>query len=138
MSHLPASSDVNECRHNPCKNGGRCVDLVNDFHCECADSWKGKTCHSREFCRRLTRVRAHGCRFLCHFIGLHRKTIESKTVRLSLVAFCCSVVFKTDRAEMQMFFRLPPRANSEWFGNCFTSDALPEVTRARTDYTPLH
>uniref|UniRef100_G3NXB9 Delta-like protein n=1 Tax=Gasterosteus aculeatus aculeatus TaxID=481459 RepID=G3NXB9_GASAC len=34
--------------HNPCKNGGRCVDLVNDFYCQCADSWKGKTCHSRE------------------------------------------------------------------------------------------
>uniref|UniRef100_A0A672IYV0 Delta-like protein n=1 Tax=Salarias fasciatus TaxID=181472 RepID=A0A672IYV0_SALFA len=39
---------VNECGHNPCKNGGRCVDLVNDFYCECADNWKGKTCHSRE------------------------------------------------------------------------------------------
>lgn len=45
-----SSSDVNECRHNPCKNGGRCVDLVNDFYCECADNWKGKTCHSRESC----------------------------------------------------------------------------------------
>lgn len=41
-------ADVDECKHNPCKNGGRCLDLVNDFHCQCADSWKGKTCHSRE------------------------------------------------------------------------------------------
>lgn len=47
ISSLPPA-DVNECRHNPCKNGGRCVDLVNDFYCECADNWKGKTCHSRE------------------------------------------------------------------------------------------
>jgi len=49
QSRLPP--DVNECRHNPCKNGGSCVDLVNDFYCECADNWKGKTCHSRELCR---------------------------------------------------------------------------------------
>lgn len=40
--------DVNECSRNPCKNGGHCQDLVNDFYCECADDWKGKTCHSRE------------------------------------------------------------------------------------------
>lgn len=51
-----SSSDVNECRHNPCKNGGRCVDLVNDFYCECADKWKGKTCHSRESCRLCANV----------------------------------------------------------------------------------
>ncbi len=41
-------SDVNECNRSPCKNGGHCVDLVNDFYCECANGWKGKTCHSRE------------------------------------------------------------------------------------------
>lgn len=46
--NLPPSSDVNECRHNPCKNGGQCIDLVNDFYCNCTDNWKGKTCHSRE------------------------------------------------------------------------------------------
>lgn len=55
------SSDVNECERNPCKNGGRCVDLVNDFYCECTDSWKGKTCHSRELCR--PRLNARVCVF---------------------------------------------------------------------------
>lgn len=24
------------------------MDLVNDFYCECANGWKGKTCHSRK------------------------------------------------------------------------------------------
>uniref|UniRef100_A0A672IZ79 Delta-like protein n=1 Tax=Salarias fasciatus TaxID=181472 RepID=A0A672IZ79_SALFA len=47
-SYIKSCWNVNECGHNPCKNGGRCVDLVNDFYCECADNWKGKTCHSRE------------------------------------------------------------------------------------------
>lgn len=48
--------DVDECKRKPCKNGGRCVDLVNDFYCECADNWKGKTCHSRELCRLCVNV----------------------------------------------------------------------------------
>lgn len=41
--------DVNECSRNPCQNGGQCVDLINDFMCNCVDNWKGKTCHSRKF-----------------------------------------------------------------------------------------
>lgn len=48
LAVLSSLLDVNECSRNPCKNGGRCQDLVNDFYCECADGWKGKTCHSRE------------------------------------------------------------------------------------------
>lgn len=40
--------DVNECNKNPCQNGGQCVDLLNDFYCNCVDNWKGKTCNSRE------------------------------------------------------------------------------------------
>uniref|UniRef100_A0A671VUJ2 Delta-like protein n=1 Tax=Sparus aurata TaxID=8175 RepID=A0A671VUJ2_SPAAU len=56
FSGIYCHENVNECRHNPCKNGGRCVDLVNDFYCECADKWKGKTCHSRESCRLCANV----------------------------------------------------------------------------------
>lgn len=40
--------DFNDCSPNPCHNGGRCIDLVNDFYCECKNDWKGKTCHSRK------------------------------------------------------------------------------------------
>lgn len=70
-------SDVNECKRNPCKNGGRCVDLVNDFYCECANNWKGKTCHSRELCwlcvnwcvyiQRLPWPRRYCAAYLCMF-----------------------------------------------------------------------
>lgn len=38
--------DVDECDSSPCQNGGVCRDLINDFHCQCLDDWKGKTCHS--------------------------------------------------------------------------------------------
>lgn len=38
---------MDECGRKPCQNGGQCVDLANDFSCDCVDDWKGKTCHSR-------------------------------------------------------------------------------------------
>ena len=36
--------DVNECASNPCKNGGSCTDLVNDYNCSCTGLWEGKNC----------------------------------------------------------------------------------------------
>lgn len=33
--------DTNECSSTPCNNGGRCVDLVNRFICECASGYEG-------------------------------------------------------------------------------------------------
>lgn len=38
---------MNECSRKPCQNGGACVDLLNDFYCDCVDGWKGRSCHSR-------------------------------------------------------------------------------------------
>ncbi len=28
-------TNVNDCKENPCKNGGQCLDAVNDFVCQC-------------------------------------------------------------------------------------------------------
>lgn len=33
--------ETNECSSTPCDNGGRCVDLVNRFICECPAGYKG-------------------------------------------------------------------------------------------------
>ena len=41
---LLLSLDKNECKPNPCRNSGRCVDLVAGYFCECAEGWKGRTC----------------------------------------------------------------------------------------------
>ncbi len=39
-----ALSDINDCG-NQCKNGARCIDLVNDYKCDCLQSMQtGKNC----------------------------------------------------------------------------------------------
>ncbi|XP_013116992.2 cubilin homolog [Stomoxys calcitrans] len=37
---------IDECAvaTNPCKNGGTCFDGYKDYHCECPEGWRGKTC----------------------------------------------------------------------------------------------
>ncbi|XP_058792294.1 protein jagged-1b isoform X1 [Phymastichus coffea] len=36
--------NINDCRGNPCLNGGTCVDLVNSFQCICREGWTGDLC----------------------------------------------------------------------------------------------
>ncbi|XP_011496310.1 PREDICTED: protein jagged-1b [Ceratosolen solmsi marchali] len=36
--------NINDCRANPCLNGGTCVDLVNSFQCICREGWTGDLC----------------------------------------------------------------------------------------------
>ena len=36
--------DVDDCRPNPCNNGGSCTDGVNTFSCNCATGFTGTTC----------------------------------------------------------------------------------------------
>ena len=35
-------TNINDCSPDPCKNGGTCTDLVNDFSCACASGFTGK------------------------------------------------------------------------------------------------
>ncbi|RZF46822.1 hypothetical protein LSTR_LSTR008054 [Laodelphax striatellus] len=36
--------NINDCKLNPCQNGGTCVDKVNSFQCICREGWEGDTC----------------------------------------------------------------------------------------------
>ncbi|XP_035665849.1 uncharacterized protein LOC118409092 [Branchiostoma floridae] len=36
--------DLDDCRPEPCQNGGTCLDQVNDFVCHCPHPYEGKTC----------------------------------------------------------------------------------------------
>lgn len=39
-------TDIDECADQPCEHG-RCIDLVNDFRCDCADTgFKGNRCET--------------------------------------------------------------------------------------------
>ena len=35
-------TEISGCSPDPCKNGGTCTDLVNDFSCACASGFTGK------------------------------------------------------------------------------------------------
>ncbi|XP_055841856.1 cubilin homolog [Episyrphus balteatus] len=37
---------TNNCESIPCKNGGTCYNLYEDFNCECPKTWTGKTCET--------------------------------------------------------------------------------------------
>ena len=37
-------TEIDECFSNPCLNGGRCVDEVNGYSCECMNGFNGKDC----------------------------------------------------------------------------------------------
>ncbi|XP_026554381.1 protein jagged-2 isoform X1 [Pseudonaja textilis] len=36
--------NIDDCLEKPCKNGGTCIDEVNDFRCFCRNGWEGKLC----------------------------------------------------------------------------------------------
>lgn len=36
--------DVNECTHNPCQNGGTCVNALGSFECLCTSNTTGHLC----------------------------------------------------------------------------------------------
>ena len=39
----------NDCRNNPCQNG-KCIDLVNDYRCECPTFYSGRNCDVKQKC----------------------------------------------------------------------------------------
>ena len=41
--------DINECESSPCKNGGTCKNLINDYNCTCASGYLGKSCETGKY-----------------------------------------------------------------------------------------
>ena len=49
---LTSITKINFCAKKPCQNGGECVDGEEDFTCNCADGFGGKTCEINQDCTR--------------------------------------------------------------------------------------
>ena len=47
-SHCILCSETDECMSSPCRNGGRCTDLVDGYSCTCVDGYSGPNCDSGE------------------------------------------------------------------------------------------
>ncbi|KAK8778956.1 hypothetical protein V5799_019716 [Amblyomma americanum] len=46
------ATDINDCVHQPCVNGGTCVDAVNSYKCICPEGWEGPHCSkNRDECQ---------------------------------------------------------------------------------------
>ena len=43
------TTDIDDCATNPCKHGGFCIDLVNNYTCNCSTNrYSGENC---EICK---------------------------------------------------------------------------------------
>ena len=40
------STDIDECRLEPCLNGGKCTDLIGSFMCSCVPGFTGTVCQT--------------------------------------------------------------------------------------------
>ena len=36
--------DIDECRNDPCQNGGTCVNSPGSYSCDCVEGYKGDHC----------------------------------------------------------------------------------------------
>ncbi|XP_028392830.1 von Willebrand factor A domain-containing protein 2-like isoform X2 [Dendronephthya gigantea] len=48
------------CKSQPCQNGGRCVDTVAGYQCNCLPNWTGVNCEIPEFCP-VVSISKEGC-----------------------------------------------------------------------------
>ena len=42
-------TDINDCQNSPCKNGGSCVDGINDYTCICRNGYNGSNCENGKY-----------------------------------------------------------------------------------------
>ena len=43
-THTHTHTFSDECSSSPCKNGGKCIDSINKYFCQCPQGWEGVDC----------------------------------------------------------------------------------------------
>ncbi|XP_061431533.1 LOW QUALITY PROTEIN: vitamin K-dependent protein C-like [Lethenteron reissneri] len=81
---------VTPCRPNPCKNGGRCLELRSAARCVCAEGWEGDTCHVEiRSCDRNN----GGCEHYCEASRIYRLVCHcARGYQLSDNGFSCDQI----------------------------------------------
>ena len=49
-------TEIDECAENPCQNNGTCLDLINDYQCNCAAGFNDTNCTNSK-CMRVNRIK---------------------------------------------------------------------------------
>jgi len=47
----PGDNSTDACEGNPCKNNATCINLEDDYKCNCTEGFTGKTCNVSDACR---------------------------------------------------------------------------------------
>ena len=118
-------SDKDDCAKRPCRNGGRCVDGINWFRCECAPGFAGTDCRininecSSSPCasgsKCIDRIGRYEC--ICPE-GKTGKRCESKLLLLTDMQFCC--LYDPEFAPFSLSFLADMDKRSELRGRLVT------------------
>ena len=42
-------ADIPDCQADSCQNGGTCIEMTNNFRCNCPEGFNGDRCEKGEF-----------------------------------------------------------------------------------------
>lgn len=84
------SFEINECEPNPCNNGAKCVDYVNEFYCDCSSidgQFGGTLCAEKVTCAQKP-------------CGEHFVSCNDESSDLSGISCMCQPGYMGDRCEI--------------------------------------